>query len=225
LANLIQEKRAPAQSEATEPRFRRLVKHVLRLYLRFWHGLEFQGAEHIPPTGPVLALVNHNSVLDVLALVAVDPFADSMGVAKASLFKIPPLRWLLAKWSAIPVQRAGRDTTAIRKIMSALRAGRVVAIAAEGTRSRTGRLLPINQVLARIAVRSGVPILPVGVIGSFDALPPGAIFPRRRKIIVRVGETFELPAGMSDEEAQKRIYDAIAALLPPSHLPEDSSSR
>jgi 1-acyl-sn-glycerol-3-phosphate acyltransferase len=208
-----------------EPRFRRLIKRVLRWYLRFWHGLEFQGAENLPPGGPALVLVNHNSVLDVLAMVAVDPFVESMGVAKASLFKIPLLRQLLAQWSAIPVQRAGRDTTAIRKIMSALRTGRIVAIAAEGTRSRTGRLLPINQVLARIAVRSGVPILPIGIIGSFEALPPGAIIPRRRKIIVRVGEAFELPAGMSDEEAQQRIYDAIAALLPPSHLPEGSTDR
>jgi 1-acyl-sn-glycerol-3-phosphate acyltransferase len=214
--------RTPRSTHYRKPLLRRIVKKVLRTYLRLWHSLKFEGEgiPNLPERGPALVLCNHLSVLDVFALVAVDPYKDSMGVAKESLFRIAPLRPLLRCWDAIPVSRRGNDSTAIRAITQALRDGRIVAIAAEGTRSRTGKLLPINRVLARIAARSGAVIVPVGIIGTFEALPPGAKFPRRLPVTVRVGMPFTIDRKASDDEAACEIYDAIAALLPSSQLPE-----
>ena len=206
-------------------RTRRLLKlgcrAVCRAYLRFWHRFEAQGLEHVPHRGPGLALTNHASLLDIPALMAVDPFEDATMLAKASLFKVPLVRRVLDAWGAIPVERQGRDLAGIRALMGALRQGRMVAVAAEGRRTRSGRLEPIHPVLARIALNADVPLIPVGIAGSFAALPPGAIFPRPRKIVLRVGEPFRFPPGTSEEEAARRIRDAIAALLPPEQRPLD----
>jgi 1-acyl-sn-glycerol-3-phosphate acyltransferase len=190
-----------------------------RAYLRLWHRFEAQGLEHVPPHGPGLALTNHASLLDIPALIAVDHLEDGTMLAKASLFKVPLVRQVLDAWGAIPVERKGRDLAGIRALMAALRQGRMVAVAAEGRRTRSGRLEPIHPVLARIALNANVPLVPIGIAGSFAALPPGAVFPRPRKILLRVGEPFRLPPGTSEEEAARRIRDAIAALLPPEQRP------
>jgi 1-acyl-sn-glycerol-3-phosphate acyltransferase len=204
-------------------RTRRLFKlgcrAVCRAYLRLWHRFEAHGLEHLPSHGPGLALINHASLLDIPALIAVDPFENGTMVAKASLFKVPLVRQVLDAWGAIPVERRGRDLAGIRALIAALRQGRIVAVAAEGRRTRSGRLEPIHPVLARIALNANVPLIPVGIAGSFAALPPGGMFPRPRKIVLRVGESFRLPPGTSEEEAACRIRDAIAALLPPKQRP------
>src|SRR5581483_11655371 len=108
-----------------------------------------------------------------------------------------------------------------RAMLTWLRDGGVVAVAAEGRRTRSGHLDPINPVLARIAASANVPIMPVGLIGSYRALPPGAILPRPAKIIVRVGQPFRLPRGTDAEAAAQQIRGAIAALLPPEQQPLD----
>jgi 1-acyl-sn-glycerol-3-phosphate acyltransferase len=129
--------------------------------------------------------------------------------------------WLLKNWGAIPVERQGRDSTSVRAMLEVLRNGGVMAVAAEGRRTRSGRLEAINPVLARIAAGASVPVLPVGIGGSFDALPPGALIPRPRKIVVRVGPAFRLARGTSATEAAERIRRELAALLPPEMQPLD----
>jgi 1-acyl-sn-glycerol-3-phosphate acyltransferase len=203
------------------PLGRRFTKAFVGTYMRRYHGLVLEGAENVPPHGPLLVLLNHASLLDVPALMVVDPYPDTVTVVKASLFKVPLVRWFLKQWNAIPVERAGRDSSSVRTMLSVLRAGGVVTIAAEGRRTRSGRLEPINPVLARIAATADVPILPVGIRGSFDALPPGARFPRRIKIVVRAGVPFRIPRGTDVTTAAARIRREIAALLPPAMQPLD----
>jgi 1-acyl-sn-glycerol-3-phosphate acyltransferase len=106
-------------------------------------------------------------------------------------------------------------------MLGVLRAGGVLAVAAEGRRTRRGVLEPINPVLARFAVSADVPILPVGISGSFRALPPGGVVPRPHKILVRAGPVFRLERGTDAAVAADRIRCAIAALLPPEMQPAD----
>lgn len=195
------------------------TRGLARLYMRLWHGLEVEGIEYLPDRGPLLALTSHTSFLDVPALMAAVPYPDATMLALASVFRLPFFGHTLRAWDAIPVERSGRDLASIERLLAALRQGRVVGVAVEGRRSPTGRLGPVNPVLARIATRANVPILPVGVTGAFAAMPRGAVFPRRRKIIVRVGEPFLLPQGTQPEEAAVRIRDAIARLLAPEERP------
>jgi 1-acyl-sn-glycerol-3-phosphate acyltransferase len=208
----------------SKPLVRRVVRAVLGVYMRLYHRLELQGAEHLPASGPALVVINHASLLDVPALMVLDPYPDTATIAKASLFNVPVISWLLRQWGAIPVERQGRDSTGVRALLSVLRNGQVLAVAAEGRRTRSGRLEPINAVLAKIAVSAGVPVVPVGMAGSFNALPPGAFVPRPVKLVVRVGRPFVFERGTDVEQAALRIRQEIAALLPPEQRPLDLDS-
>ena len=171
----------PAGVEAPPRRMpltRRIIKPILATYLRLYHHLELEGMENILPRGPLIVVLNHASLLDVPALMVLDPFPDTATVVKIEMFNMPIVGWFLHQWGAIPVEREGRDSASIRRMLGVLRAGGALAIAAEGTRTRSGRLEAINPVLARIAASADVPILPVGIGGSFAALPPGAHWPR-----------------------------------------------
>ena len=189
--------------------------------MRFWHGLELHGGENLPTQGPALVLLNHASLLDAPALITVDPCPTTVALTKASLLKVPIVGFALRQWGAVPVDREGRDSAGVCALLSVLRANGVVAVAAEGRRSRTGRLAPVNPVLARVAAGVNVPLIPIGIGGSFAALPPGALLPRRRKIVIRVGAPFQLARGTSAEDAARRIRREIGQLLPVSQQPLD----
>ena len=126
------------------------------------------------------------------------------------MFRVPIVGWILRQWDAIPVEREGRDSASVRRMLGVLRAGGVLAVAAEGTRTRSGQLEAINPVLARIAAGANVPILPVGIGGSFAAMPPGAHWPRPVKITVRIGPVFRLERGTDADQAARRIRAEIA---------------
>jgi 1-acyl-sn-glycerol-3-phosphate acyltransferase len=214
---------AAARPNKRMPLARRLIKAILGPYMRLFHRLELQGGELIPPRGPAIVVLNHASLLDVPALMVLDPFPDTATVVKASMFKIPVVSWFLHQWGAIPVERQGRDSSGVRNMLAVLRSGGVMAVAAEGRRTRSGRLEAINPVLARISAGADVPILPVGISGSFLALPPGAALPRPHKILVRIGPPFRLPPGTDAAAAALRIQREIAALLPPEMQPLESA--
>lgn len=220
---------APNARPRTPPLHYRLLRTVVRAvvwsYARAWHHLEVRGLENIPEKGPVLALTNHASLLDVPLLMALDPFPNSTLVVKSSLFRLPLVRQILEAWGAIGVDRQGRDLAGLRLMLQALRRGQLVAIAAEGRRTRSGgRLEPVNPVLARLVQTADTPILPIGIAGSWKALPPGAKFPRREKIVVHIGQPFRLPRDLDTESAALLIRARIAALLPPEQQPLDDEA-
>jgi 1-acyl-sn-glycerol-3-phosphate acyltransferase len=204
---------------AREDWVRAVVSAILRPYFAVWHQFAVTGHEHLPPGGPLLTLFNHASLLDPPALLLADPYPSVITFAKASLFSVPFVGWFLRHMGAIPVERQGRDLASLRTAVQALREGKIVGAAAEGRRTRSGRLEAVNPVLARLAMAARVPILPVGIVGTFAALPPGAVFPRRRPVAVHIGPTFRLEPRSSVADAQRRIRDAIAALLPANQQP------
>src|SRR5262245_54956053 len=129
------------ESTSTEqvrtPFIRRLVRAVLAVYMRLYHRLELHGAEWLPLRGPAIVLTNHASLLDVPALMVLDPYPDTVFIAKASLFELPVAGWLIGRYGAIAVERQGRDTSGVRTLLKALQEGKVLAVAAEGRRTRS----------------------------------------------------------------------------------------
>ena len=186
--------------------------------------LQIEGAEHVPKEGPVLIASNHLSTLDPVVLAYGLPRPVAF-IAKAELFKMPFLSWLLPRIYAIPLARGAGDLSAIKAAIRALNQGLAFGIFPEGTRSRTGKLQPFKTGAAAIAARTGALVVPAAVIGSDKAWPVGGGPRPFKPVRVRFGQPLDfgrLPLKKAALEAATRELEAaVAGLLPPEYLPED----
>lgn len=154
-----------------------------------------EGAHHVPRSGPALLACNHTSYLDWLLLPLVVRFRRISFLAKQEYFTRPGLAgraqaYFFTATGQVPIDRAGAHVAnaALRTAVRLLREGRLVGVFPEGTRTRDGRLNRGRTGVARMAARSGVPVVPCATVGTFEVAPPGARVPRPRKIAVRFGE-------------------------------------
>ena len=147
------------------------------------------GLEYIPREGGAILAANHVSFLDPLLLPLVVPHRRVMFLTKVKYIDKPLLRWILSGAGVIPVAtdypRAVGES--VRAAVEVVRSGRLVGIFPEGTRSPDGRLYPGKTGVARIALESGAPVIPVGIIGSDLAFPRGARLPRPRSVRIVFG--------------------------------------
>jgi 1-acyl-sn-glycerol-3-phosphate acyltransferase len=194
----------------------RITRAIMARYLEWYHRIECSGTEHVPLTGPLLVVANHASNLDPLAL-AYGIRRPLHFLAARGLFRIPLVAYVLRRWGAIPVSPDGLDIAAVRACVTILRRGGALAVFPEGTRSRDGRLQPFQSGPARMAILAQAAVLPAGILGTFEALPPGALFPKPVKLHVRYGRPFELaeyPSRRLNEAevaaATQRLRDAVA---------------
>jgi 1-acyl-sn-glycerol-3-phosphate acyltransferase len=204
------------------PRLKWISKLIVRAYFKLFHQYEALGQEHLPPLPPVFVLTNHVSNLDVPAFALADPYVGSCLVAKESLTKAPIIKHVMRSWGAIPVSRDGNDTSALREVLRKLREGRLVAIASEGTRNHHGGLGETNPVLARLAIQasaSGIPLIPLAAVGTYECLPRGAVIPRPGKVKVLIGPRFDLsylksrPKEEGVEEARRIIRERLWVMM------------
>ncbi len=133
-------------------------------------------------------VANHRSYFDIPILFAAAP-ANIRFVAKRSLFKIPIFGWSLAAGGFIPVDRADRSRA--RDVWAAaarrVAAGTSVVFFPEGTRSRDGAMLPFQRGAFLVALKAGVPVVPVGIEGARRVMPPGRFSATPGRVTVRFG--------------------------------------
>jgi 1-acyl-sn-glycerol-3-phosphate acyltransferase len=146
-------------------RHQRFTKFVADPVLRRILRLRVIGAEHVPPTGPVILAANHRSFWDIPAHVVASP-RPVMFMAKQELYKGPVTRWTWRALGGFPVRRDTADIRAIDTALALLARGEMVAIYPEGTRSRTGEMLPFLKGAAWLALRTGAPLVPCGLKGT-----------------------------------------------------------
>lgn len=176
----------------------------------------------LDPRGRYVFLANHQSLFDIPAILATSPGQLRM-IAKRSLFKIPIFGWAIRAGGFIPVDREDRST-AVRTFASAaahLRAGTSMLLFPEGTRSRSDELLPFQRGGFLLALKSGLPIVPVGVSGTRAVQPRGSLVIRPGTAVVRYGAPLA-PAefgmrrkGELVEEVRRRVAE-LAGLRYPS---------
>lgn len=174
-----------------------LTKRVVGSVARAVYRPQVVGAENVPADGPLILAVNHLSVADsfIVPLVVPRPVAF---LAKAEYFQGRGLKNRLTAnvfgaLGAIPVER-GRGRAAKEALSAAenvLAEGGAFGIHPEGTRSPDGRLYRGRTGVARLALRSGAPVVPVALSGTDRLLPKGAKFPRLTRVAVRFGEPLE----------------------------------
>lgn len=159
------------------------LKLLLGPILRSIWVKDVRGLENIPKEGPLIVASNHSSYFDFLALVAVFPRRIHFLAAEVfykSFFWKP----IMVLTGQIKVDRSSADKSeSIKKINKTLKAGNVVGVFPEGTRSRTGKLRRAYTGVARFALENSVDILPVAITGTFEVLPPHAKKPKIKKTI------------------------------------------
>jgi 1-acyl-sn-glycerol-3-phosphate acyltransferase len=199
---------------------------LTRLFLVPFGPLRVEGLERVPRSGAFILAANHVSNLDPLIVGSTVGHMTGRVVhfmAKGEVRRWPLIGWLASQAGVFFVRRGEGDRAAQRFALQLLAAGEPVAIFPEGTRSRDAALGEAKNGATLLAMRAGVPILPVGVSGAERLFPRNAAFPRRTRITVRVGEPFALPgqpAGRLDRDdltaGTERVMREIAALLPPA---------
>jgi len=180
---------------------------------------QVEGLEHVPPTGGVVLAGNHLSVADELLVGAVVPRHVAFW-AKAEYFRgTGPwgrfVRWLLRALGAIPVERSGGAAarSALDAALPVLRGGGQVLVYPEGTRSPDGRLHRGRTGVARLALGAGVPVVPVGVVGTDRVQPIGRRVPRLRPagIVIRFGPPLDFTGRDGDGPGLRAVTDEIMA--------------
>jgi 1-acyl-sn-glycerol-3-phosphate acyltransferase len=181
-------------------------------FLTFCRGRVF-GRQNVPLTGGVLLVCNHQSFLDpVLATLALARECDYM--ARDTLFRHRIFRRLIQSLNAFPIKRATADIGAIKETLRRLKAGHLITVFPEGTRTADGAIGPMQPGPILIARKAGVPIVPTLIQGAFEAWPRHARWPRPRPVSVAYGAPL-WPAEMRarpDEECISLVRARIIAL-------------
>lgn len=201
----------------------KLFKHVLlgpglKVYYHPWS----EGVENIPEDGPAILASNHLSFSDSVFLpLVIDRKVQFLG--KSEYFTGKGLKGAATKAfmtgvGTIPVHRGGGKASeaALRTALQVLAAGDLFGIYPEGTRSPDGRLYRGKTGVARIAIESGAPIIPVAMIGTDVAQPIGKRVPSRVEIGVRIGAPIDptpYRGRQDDREALRELTDAVMTAI------------
>ncbi|CAM4486371.1 lysophospholipid acyltransferase family protein [Paenibacillus typhae] len=159
-----------------------ICRGLLRLIYAILFPLKIVGRENVPKEGGVLLCANHISLLDPMTI-GIKLKRQVKYMAKAELFGVPVLGWLIGKLGAFPVKRGGVSKESIKTALNTLRGGHVMGIFPEGTRnSDTG---VAKKGAASFALRSGAAVVPAAIIGSYKPF---------RRMTVIYGEPIDLSA-------------------------------
>jgi 1-acyl-sn-glycerol-3-phosphate acyltransferase len=194
--------------------------HVMRLIGIFRWKVE--GSANLPPreAGGMIIAMNHINWMDIPVIGAMLPFRYRLSwLAKSELFKNPISGWWFRQMQVIPVNRGKRDLAALDTSVQALKDGAVLLIYPEGHRSRDGVLLPGRGGAVRMAMQSGMPIVPVAIIGTEHGLR-GSL--TRKPVLLRIGAPFtvaptadgKIPPDLMDQLTGE-MMQRIATMLPP----------
>jgi 1-acyl-sn-glycerol-3-phosphate acyltransferase len=181
--------------------------------------MRVEGADRVPGEGPVIVAPNHRSMWDIPMLVVSTP-RRLVFMAKQELYKNAPMRRLFFELGGFPVRREIADLKAIDISLAVLAEGLALGIYPEGTRSFTGEMLPFLPGAAWLALRTGAPIVPVGIAGTGKRTRGDQPRGFRRPVVVRFGEPIAVEAEPSAEARRARLEaltarlrDRIAALV------------
>ncbi len=191
---------------------------VIHKIARFWATLHLKacgikvsckGSDNISKP-PYIFMCNHQSALDIYALLSALP-VSTRWIAKRQLFSIPFFGWAIKRAGYISIDRENprEALKAINEAAQKIRQGMNILIFPEGTRSPDGALLPFKKGVFSLAVRAGIPVIPVGIKGTCDLQPKGSSLPKKKGLIyIHIGEPIpvgeDTPSGKAKTMADVR---------------------
>lgn len=200
------------------------IKFLAHKLFRVLFAVEYHGLENVPDSGAVILAGNHPSYLDPV-LVWLPIRRTIRFMAWDALFKVPVLGQVIRTFGAFPVDiRKGKGESAYREALRVLNAGDALGIFPEGQRSEQGPMGELRTGVARLAVETGAPIVPVTIGGAFRAWPKWKLLPKPAKIIVRYQEPLRLSesdrtAKRDDKEFHQQVMQELAGRINRSLTP------
>jgi 1-acyl-sn-glycerol-3-phosphate acyltransferase len=195
--------------------FYRTAYNLVGIELSF-HRIRIEGRENVPDGG-CLIVSNHVSFMDPTTVGwAVE--REIHYLARKSLFKPPFWSWFLPICNVLPIDQDSHDISGLRRIIRMLKEGHAVLLFPEGTRSADGTIQPAAPGAGLIALKAGVPILPVRVFGTYESLSRHTKRLRFHPIRVVIGQPYlpTVPEGSRVKESfgpvAHEMMDRIAAL-------------
>lgn len=173
--------------------------------------VKVEGRKHVPKKGPAILASNHLSFLDHFVLGS-SIRRQIFYISKAQHFERPVRRWFFTRWGVIPLNRGEGDREAFDRSVDVLKSGHLYAIYPEGTRSLDGKLHRGHTGVARLHLLTGAPIVPVAMLGTFEALPKGRSRPRLNKCGVRFGPPLDFSdrrEAVGDRAALRQITEEV----------------
>lgn len=191
-----------------------VAKAILRPCFAFGWDIEVDGQENVPVDGGAIIAPNHISVLDSFFVPAVLPRRITY-VGKAEYMDSWKTRYIFPAIGMVPIDRSGGNaaSAALDTAAGILDQGELFGIYPEGTRSRDGKLHKGHTGVARLALRTGCPIVPVGLQGTIEVMPPDARFPKLfQKVRVRIGRPIDVTRYLDradDRMVLRQIADEV----------------
>lgn len=188
---------------------------------RFWASLHLKacgikvtldGIDNIKRP-PYIFMCNHQSALDIYALLSSLPLSFKW-IAKRQLFVIPFIGWAMKRAGYISLDRENprEALKAIEDAAHKIREGLNIIIFPEGTRSKDGVLLPFKKGGFSLALRAGVPIIPVGIVGTSNLQPKGSFIPRQKGVIfINIGN--EIDIADKGKSAKTEVMNEVRAQI------------
>jgi 1-acyl-sn-glycerol-3-phosphate acyltransferase len=197
------------------------IKGLTRILCR----IDASALERVPAQGPLLLVANHVNFLDAPVMYTHLQPRPVTGLVKAETWDNPVMGLLFNIWGGIPIKRGEPDMAALDLALEALRLGKIVAVAPEGTRSGSGRLKRGYPGIVIVALHSGAPLLPVAYYGG-ESFRDNLSRLRRTDFHINVGQPFTIDPG--EQKVTRAVRQAItdeimyqiAALLPEEYRGE-----
>ena len=213
-ANLYQ---VPLRFKIIRPFLKALFRGIFRMLAR----VKIAGQENIPYGRPYLVAINHVSIFDPPFVAAFWPESPEI-IGAIDVFGKPGQGQLLRLYGVIPVHRGDYDRSLFTKLISILKSGRPLLIAPEGARSHDTSMRRAKPGIAYIVEKTGVPVLPVGIVGTTEDFWQRAKRGERPALEMRIGKPIVLPEitvkGNERHEARQQNADLVmrhlAGLLP-----------
>ncbi|MDR3279932.1 MAG: 1-acyl-sn-glycerol-3-phosphate acyltransferase [Synergistaceae bacterium] len=191
--------------------FYSFVKIMFRSFFRLYNRLEVRGLDNIPRGAAMIVASNHASYIDPPLIGGVFP-GRLRYLAKESLFRSPLLGFLIRTLGAVPVTRedSQRAGAVMKILLGLLKSGESVLLFPEGSRSPDGRIKPLEAGVVYLAVKTGVPVLPVYIGGSFRSWPRGQALPRPSKLTMTISPLIYTDDGAGNEREKR---DSLMKIL------------
>jgi 1-acyl-sn-glycerol-3-phosphate acyltransferase len=175
--------------------------NIVHHYARWWAKIQLlvsgvrvkvKGLEYLSKNAPFIYMANHQSSYDIFALLSCLP-VQFRWIAKKELFAIPIMGWAMRAANYISIDRSGKRKAleSIEKAANKIKGGVSVVIFPEGTRSRDGSIQPFKRGGFTLALKSGVPIIPIAIKGSSDVMPRDSLRVRPGEIHITIDRAID----------------------------------